>query len=135
MYTCNLHNRTLFFKMSNTTTNNNLNSSSFHTFRNVYFGVADERLNILQNLSSAVWETIKLNLVTAVLIIMGDVLRLLHTYHTRCHSLHFLHAMHVVSSLYFLSNPLLYMVVMTDLRQCYTDVVCKCRRRRPDVVA
>ena len=42
--------------------------------RNLYFGMEGERLNVLQNLRMAVLDVIKLNLITATLIIISNIL-------------------------------------------------------------
>ena len=105
-------------------------SICFHFFiqGKVQFGVAVEKLEILQNLSPVVLETIKLNLLTGVLIVVGDVFRLLHFYYYKECNVNVMHAMHAFYCLYFSSNPIVYMTVMRDLRKCYLDLFCVRRR-------
>ena len=91
--------------------------------RNRRFGVHGEELNLLKCLRKAVREILQLNAITATLIVIGGILRfiaLLPTYrgmsaasssvNITFGSIHFV---------YIVSNPIVYLFVMTDLRQEY----------------
>jgi hypothetical protein len=95
--------------------------------RNVYFGIESERLSTLQNLSASVLEIIKLNFMTAVLVIFGNILGVVFNYYLdEPKNFAMLVVLHVVRILYVLSNPIVYMLTMTDLRKRYSKILnCK----------
>ena len=88
---------------------------------NVYFGVHGENYHLLKNMKNAVQEIIQLNFVTAVLIVCGSALHILG-YFLKNASLD--RARMLVNGIYFVSNPVLYGLVMSELRRHY----CCCLR-------
>ena len=94
--------------------------------RQRYFGLQEEEFNILKSMAVSIRGMIKLNIVTALLVITGALCRLL--------SLFCVPGVHkqwfrVPGFLFFISNPFVYMCVMKELRNHYLRLV-KCKRRR-----
>ena len=94
--------------------------------RRRYFGVHGEEFNILKSMAVSIREMIKLNIVTALLVITGAVCRLLNLFCVHgVHKLWF----KVPVLLFYLSNPFFYICVMKELRNHYLRLL-KCKRRR-----
>ena len=94
--------------------------------RRRYFGLHEEEFNILNSMAVSMRGMIKLNIVTALLVITGAVCRLLNLFCVPgVHKLWF----RVPRFLFFISNPFVYMCVMKELRNHYLRLV-KCKRRR-----
>ena len=91
--------------------------------RNVYFGITEERLHVLQRLTTSVVDVIKLNVMTSVLVIAGIFLRLLYKYVYRRQSREAFAALLLLNSLYVISNPVLYAFTMTGLKSEYKKTV------------
>ena len=95
--------------------------------RNVYFGIREE-FGILQRLKGTMRETIQLSFITAAILIAGSLLTILDMV-LNVKTLWMTSI--VFYQLYLLSNPLVYMFVMKDLRSHYvryfTNVVRMCR--------
>ena len=87
--------------------------------RNHYFGVEAEKLNVLQNLATAVWDVIKLNFVTAFLVVLANVLNIIHMYCFHGENVTLFAMLGLTRSLYALSNPIVYVLTMTELKQQY----------------
>ena len=105
--------------------------------RQVYFGVVDERLHVLQNLAATVLDVIKLNLATSIFIILGNMLYIFHYLgdYFDTETITMVRAAGLIFWwLYILSHPLVYILSMTELKQVYINlfklVTSKCRRKR-----
>ena len=85
--------------------------------RNVYFGIHGEEFNSLKQLKVAVKEIIQLNVVTAVLIIVGCLLHVLRK--TIVKEPWFLMTSACMMQMYIISNPFVYLFVMGDIRRYY----------------
>ena len=88
--------------------------------RNIYFGIEDEILQVLQNLVSGILDVIKLNLVTAIFIIITSISLIF--YHLRQFICKETFATisnigRAFSSLYLVPNPAVYILSMTELRR------------------
>ena len=75
-------------------------------------------------MAGAMGEVVRLNMVTAVLILASSVIRLLIIY-DRSILLIFVST----NVLYILSNPIVYMLIMTDLRRHYVRCMRTCHNR------
>ena len=93
--------------------------------RNHYFGVEAEKLNVLQNLATAVWDVIKLNFVNAFLMVLANVLTIVHAYCFNGQNVTIFAMLGLTRSLYALSNPIVYALTMTELKQQYVKLI-KC---------
>jgi len=100
------------------------------TKRNVYFGFIAERLGILQNLAKSVVDIIKLNVLTAFLVILIQVLKVVNYYwlDEREHVIFII--LTLARAMYIMSNPVIYMLTMTELREQYKRIF-KCNSVHP----
>lgn len=87
--------------------------------RNVYFGIHDERLGILANLKASIADIIKLNLITAVLIVLGVVFYLVKIHQCRMKDCTVSNVYGVLRGLYIVSNPFLYILSLRELKEQY----------------
>ena len=90
--------------------------------RKSYFGVAEERLHILQRLSTSVFDIIKLNVTTSVIVIITVICRVAHKYVFQKNSSTAHSVLHFMVSLYVISNPIVYAVTITELKQEYKKI-------------
>ena len=94
--------------------------------RQRYFGLQEEEFNILKSMAVSIRGMIKLNIVTALLVITGALCRLLSLFCVPgIHELWF----RVPGFLFVISNPFVYICVMKELRHNYLRLL-KCKRRR-----
>ena len=92
--------------------------------RNLYFGVHGEVYSLLKRMAKYVKEVIQLNMITAILIMVGCVCRVLMFYYP---GVRMLKVVSSVSTLvYTITNPVVYLFVMVDLRKCYKKLFRKC---------
>ena len=90
--------------------------------RKVYFGIEDERLGILQNLKLAVMEVIRLNFVTALLVFVGNILDVVDKYYWKGANVPLFVATIVFKASYMMSNPIVYILTMTELKVQYRKI-------------
>ena len=90
---------------------------------NAYFGIEDARLSVLRNLATAVLEVIKLNFVTAILVVLSNIIDVITFYYFQMQNLPFVIISIVTKTLYILSNPIVYMLTMTDLKRQYCKMI------------
>lgn len=93
--------------------------------RNVYFGVDAEKLGRLQTLKTSIVEIIRLNILTALLVIIGTISEVLYTYWLKQLYHPFIGFVLFMRALYLLSNPFVYMFTISALRNEYGHM-CKC---------
>ena len=90
--------------------------------RKSYFGATEERLHILQRLSTSVFDIIKLNVATSVIVIIIVVCRVTYKYVFQKNSSAAHSVLLIMNSLYVISNPIVYAVTITDLKQEYKKI-------------
>ena len=95
--------------------------------RNMYFGVEGERLNVLQNLRMAVLDMIKLNLITATLIIISNIFMVFYLVPSYDD---IGHVSILIGGIYLCSNPIVYILSMTELKQKYKKLFKSLSRKR-----
>ena len=91
---------------------------------NRYFGVHGEKLNLLQSMSRCIGEVMRLNIVTAVLILAASLTNLCKLYYRSI-----LHAFIGCTVAYIMSNPVVYIIVMVDLRNHYAKSIKRFQNR------
>ena len=99
--------------------------------RNIYFGVHGEQFTILQNLANSVLDIIKLNFVTAALIAMTNVFDLVYLYHYNSNNSTVFIFLCVTRTMYVLSNPVVYVLSMSELKQCYKNLFRRKFMKKP----
>lgn len=87
--------------------------------RNVYFGVAGEKLSVLQSLKTSIMDVMKLNIVTAVLIIVYHSTSAISKYFFKQENFLSNSVAAVFGMLYLISNPIVYVLNMSELKQEY----------------
>ena len=95
--------------------------------RSMYFGVEREKLNVLQNLRMAVLDVIKLNLITATLIIICNIFIV---FYFVPHYELIGHVSILIGGIYLCSNPIVYILSMTELKQKYKKLFKSLSRKR-----
>ena len=90
------------------------------------FGVEKERLDILHNLKQSIEDIFRLNVVTAIIIVVSNITEIFHTY-TMLKGLPVVSIMFRV--VYLVSNPFIYSLTMSKLRtyyfNCFRRIICK----------
>ena len=101
------------------------------TKMNRYFGIQAETLDILKSLGKVVKELIQLSFVTAILVLGFTVTRGFQ-YYFGIQVIGWMY--YLTKQMYLISNPFIYMFVMTDMRKCYATYYTAFKRwlhRRP----
>ena len=89
----------------------------------ICFGVEQERLTMLQKLSASIVDIIKLNFVTAALLILSEVIRSLLVFNVLKKAGHLVTLLGLLKLLYFVSNPVVYILSMGGLKREYRGVI------------
>ena len=84
--------------------------------RKTHFGVEKEKLDKLTDLKQSIKNVFRLNLATAVIVISANICKLCNDY-TKAYAANELTAL--FNALYILSNPFLYVLTMSELREHY----------------
>ena len=103
------------------------------TKRQVYFGVEQERLHVLQRLKTTILDVIKLNFVTSFLLICSSLVKVSFVYGVAVKTpLLGLFVSRILLVVYVASNPFVYICSMSDLRGEYKKLIRQfvCRRRK-----
>ena len=90
------------------------------------FGIVSEKLNTLTRLKESMKDVMKLNIVTVILVISSNIVKLYSTYFARTKQ--FVTISTIVFAIYVISNPFLYAVIMTELRQQYVIFLMNIRQ-------
>ena len=96
--------------------------------QNAYFGIVAETLYILQKLSTSIVDILKLNVATAILFIVKELLKLLQRY-VFLRSPVLFGLIGTVRILYVLANPFVYALSMSELKKEYRGVFRRFRAR------
>lgn len=91
--------------------------------RNIYFGIEDERLGMLQNLKLAVLDVIRLNFVTAFLVFVGNIVDMFDKYYCKRRNTPLVIISIIFRASYMITNPIVYILAMTELKEQYGKVV------------
>ena len=102
--------------------------------RKTHFGVEKEKLDKLSDLKQSIKNVFRLNLATAVIVISANICRILNSY-TTSYAVYLLFVFFSVT--YLSSNPFLYVLIMSELREHYyitfrsvsSKLCCRCFAR------
>ena len=100
------------------------------TLRRRYFGVAEEHLTILRRLKASVEGVVRLNITSVMLYISDSILRVVYRHGVLGGNPKVLIAYRVISVIYLLTNPFLYIFLIVNLRTEYRRVLqhfCCCK--------
>ena len=100
--------------------------------RRIYFGVQEEKLSTLQNLKASILDLFKLNYVTAILLLNAEVFRMIMIYQFRSKNVPINIIVGVFSVLYVVTNPVVYIMSMRDLKKIYKEMICCFRKQDGD---
>ena len=81
-----------------------------------HFGVEKQKLDKLRDLKQSIKNVFRLNLATAVILISGNICRIFRSY-TTSYAAYLLTVLFYI--IYFASNPFLYALIMSELREHY----------------
>ena len=84
--------------------------------RKTYFGVEKEKLDTLRDLKQSIKNVFRLNLATAVIVISANICKICSSY-TTSYAAYLLYVLFGI--FYFASNPFLYALIMSELREHY----------------
>ena len=90
------------------------------------FGIVSEKLNILSKLKESMKDVMKLNIITVILVISSNIVKLYSNYFAPTKQYVTILKI-IIFSIYIISNPFLYAVIMTELRRQYIILFSKCR--------
>ena len=90
------------------------------------FGIVSEKLNILSKLKKSMNDVMKLNIVTVILVISSNITKLYSNYFNP--GKQYVTISLITFGIYIISNPFLYAVIMTELRQQYVIFLLNFRR-------
>ena len=91
------------------------------------FGIVSEKFNMLSKLKKSMKDVLKLNIVTVILVITSNITKLYGSYFNTAKQ--YENISFVTFAIYIGSNPFLYAVIMTELRQQYVIYLMNIRRR------
>ena len=84
--------------------------------RKTHFGVEKEKLDTLRDLKQSIKNVFRLNLATAIIVISANISKICSSYNTA----YFAYELCVFFTvIYFASNPFLYALIMSELREHY----------------
>ena len=89
---------------------------------NRYFGVHGETYSRLQFMRSEILEILRLNVLTAILIVASGIPEMIDVRRGEVPVL-----TRIVGGIYFFSNPLVYIAILVDLRKHYLKYISKNR--------
>lgn len=92
--------------------------------RNTYFGIESETLGVLESLKTSLLDVIKLNLITAVLLLNAEILRMISKYCFNSMNIPLSMTVTFLSFLYVIMNPIVYIISMSELKQEYRNLLC-----------
>ena len=95
--------------------------------RSTHFGIVSEKLNMLSKLKESMKDVMKLNIVTIILVLSSNIAKLYNNYFAPTNQYATVLKI-IIFSIYFISNPFLYAVIMTELRQQYVILLMNIRR-------
>ena len=81
------------------------------------FGIVSEKFNMLSKLKKSMKDVMKLNIVTVILVISSNITKLYSNYFNPTKE--YVTISLLILAFYIISNPFLYAVIMTELRQQY----------------
>ena len=90
------------------------------------FGIVSEKLNMLSKLTKSMKDVMKLNIVTIILVISSNMAKLYSNYFDTAKQ--YVTISMITFAIYIISNPFLYAVIMTELRQQYVIFLMNIRR-------
>ena len=92
----------------------------------------EEKLSTLQNLKASILDLFKLNYVTAILLLNAEVFRMIMIYQFRSKNVPINIIVGVFSVLYVVTNPVVYIISMRDLKKIYKEMICCFRKQDGD---
>ena len=90
------------------------------------FGIVSEKLNTLTRLKESMKDVMKLNIVTVILVISSNIAKFYSNYFAPTKQ--YVIISMIMFGIYVISNPFLYAVIMTELRQQYIIFLMNIRR-------
>ena len=90
------------------------------------FGIVSEKFNMLSKLKKSMKDVTKLNIVTIILVISSNIAKLYSNYFAPTKQ--YVTISTIMFAIYVISNPFLYAVIMTELRQQYVIFLMNIRR-------
>ena len=90
------------------------------------FGIVYEKLNMLSKLKKSMKDVMKLNIITVILVIASNIVKLYNNYYAPTKKYVIISTF--MFAIYIISNPFLYAVIMTELRQQYVIFLMNIRR-------
>ena len=90
------------------------------------FGIVSEKLNMLSKLTKSMKDVMKLNIITVILVIASNIVKLYNDYFAP--TMQYVIISTIMFAIYIISNPFLYAVIMTELRQQYVIYLMNIRR-------
>ena len=90
------------------------------------FGIVSEKFNMLSKLKNSMKDVMKLNIVTVILVISSNMANFYSTYFDTAKQYKTIST--IMLAFYIISNPFLYAVIMTELRQQYVIFLMNIRR-------
>ena len=95
---------------------------------NVRFGVGQERIDIIKKIQRSIKDVLRLNFITVILVELIFVLAMVNWNETNDNMIG--KVVVIIGAIYFMSNPIVYATVMSDLRKCYTKIKHSCFARQ-----
>ena len=95
------------------------------TKRRLCFGLEEERLNMLQKLSTSIKDLMKFNFITAALLISFELCKLIFTHNLFGSTPGHLPSIQLLKLLYLALNPIMYVISMSGLKKAYKTLICQ----------
>ena len=115
----------------------NRNEANIRQQKTNRFGVAQEQLHLMEILSGPIMDIVKLNVVTSTLIFFSSIVDILYNIGGIEQLRYVMASLH---ALYALSNPIVYIISMSELKERYKKLFRKLHKRfqrgktKPDVM-
>ena len=90
------------------------------------FGIVSEKFNMLSKLKKSMKDVMKLNIITVILVISSNIVKLYKDYFSPTKQ--YVTISMIMFAIYIISNPFIYAVIMTELRQQYVSFLMNIRR-------